>query len=154
MHAVKRYIELKIQSKIGVNATVLIGVVVTLLAAVVTFVFALVIVFIWLAGRYSLFSAALIMFGLFLAVAVAGAVVAFIAQRKAAISAEKALSRQSALSFVQPTPLKAAFQMANGIGWRRLVPIVGMGFLVAGVMRELSLRHQMTKDAEYLPPRH
>src|SRR5712672_2647106 len=65
MHAVKRYIELKIQSKIGVNATVLIGVVVTLLAAVVTFVFALVIVFIWLAGRYSLFSAALIMFGLF-----------------------------------------------------------------------------------------
>src|SRR3977135_3779230 len=117
MHAVKRYIELKIQSKIGVNATVLIGVVVTLLAAVVTFVFALVIVFIWLAGRYSLFLAALSIFGLFLAsaVSVAGAVVAFIAQRKAAISAEKALSRQSALSFVQPTPLKAAFQMANGI---------------------------------------
>ena len=53
MGAVKQFIELKIQSKIGVNATVIIGLIVALLAAVVTFVFALVILFIWIAGRYS-----------------------------------------------------------------------------------------------------
>jgi hypothetical protein len=58
------------------------------------------------------------------------------------------LARHSALSFVQPNHLKTALQVANGIGWRRLVPIVGVGFLAAGLVRELSLRHRLDRDAE------
>lgn len=143
MGAVKRFLELKIQSKIGINATVAIGLIVALLGSVVTFVFALVVAFIWLAGRYSPLTAALVIFGLFLVVAVGGAVVALIAHRNAAASAEKELARQSALSFFQPAHLKTAFQVANRIGWRRLVPIVGLGFLAAGLARELSPRHRM-----------
>jgi hypothetical protein len=149
MDAVKRFIELKIQSKIGINATVVLGLIVALLGSVVTFVFALVSAFLWLADRYSPLTAALIIFGLFLVVAVGGGVLALMAHRNAAASAEKALARQSALSFVQPSNLKTAFQVANGIGWRRLVPIVGVGFLAAGLARELSLRHRMNQDGEY-----
>jgi hypothetical protein len=143
MVAVKRFIELKIQSKIGINATVVIGLIVALFGTVVTFVFALVTAFIWLAGHYSPLTAALILFGLFLAVATGGAILALLAHRNAAASAQKALARQSALTLVQPTHLKTALQVANGIGWRRLIPIVGVGFLAAGFAREFSLRHRL-----------
>ena len=149
MGAIKKFIELKIRSKIGVNATVVIGLIFALLATLVAFVFALVSAFIWLADLYSPLTAALIVFGLFLAIAVVGAFVALSAHRAAAASAEKALARQSALSFVQPTHLKTALQVANGIGWRRIVPIVGVGFLAAGLARELTLRHRMNRDAAY-----
>ena len=103
--------------------------------------------FISLADRYSPMTAALIVFGLFLAIAVIGAIVAISAHRAAAASAEKALARQSTLSLVQPTHLKTALQVANGIGWRRVVPIVGVGFLAAGLARELSLRRGINRDA-------
>jgi hypothetical protein len=128
MAAIKKFIELKIQSKIGVNATVIIGLIVELLATLVAFVFALVTAFIWLADRYSPLTAALIVFGLFVAMAVAGAFVALSAHRAAAASAEKELAQHSALSFVQPTHLKTALQVANGIGWRRLVQSWGWNF--------------------------
>ena len=149
MGALKKFIELKIQSKIGINATVIIGLLVALLATVVAFVFALVTAFIWLADRYSPLTAALIVFGLFVAIAVIGAIVAISAHRAAVASAEKALARQSTLSLVQPTHLKTALQFANGIGWRRVVPIVGVGFLAAGFARELSLRRRINRDAAY-----
>jgi hypothetical protein len=90
MGAIKKFIELKIQSKIGINATVIIGLLVALLATVVEFVFALVTAFIWLADRYSPLTAALIVFGVFLAIAVLGAIVAISTHRAAAASAEKA----------------------------------------------------------------
>lgn len=105
--------------------------------------------FIWLADRYSPLTAALIVFGLFLAIAVIGAIVAISAHRAAAASAEKALARQRVLSLVQPTHLKTALQVANGIGWQQLVPIVGVGFLAAGLTRELSLRRRINRDAVY-----
>jgi hypothetical protein len=128
MGAVKQFIELKIQSKTGVNATVVIGLVVALFATVVAFVFAPAIAFIWLAGRYCLLTAALALLGLFLVVAVVAAFVALQTPRSTVATAEKALAGQSALSFIQPTHLKTALPIANGIGWRRLLPIVGVGF--------------------------
>ena len=146
MGALKQFIELKIQSKIGINATVVVGLIVAVLATGITFTFALVIAFIWLADRYSPLTAALIVFALFLVIAVVGVVVALTAHRNAAATAEKALARHTVISFVQPTHLKTALQVVNGIGWRRLVPIVGVGLLAAGLMRELSLRHQ-NRDA-------
>jgi hypothetical protein len=149
MGAIKKFIELKIQSKIGVNATVIIGLLVALLATVVAFVFALVTAFIWLADRYSSLTAGLIVFGLFTALAVIGAVVAISAHRAAAASAEKALAKQSTLALVQPTHLKTALQVASGIGWRRVVPVVGVGFLAAGLVRELSMRRRINRDAAY-----
>ena len=149
MGAIRKFIELKIQSKIGVNATVIVGLLVALLATVVAFVFALVTAFIWLADRYSPLTAGLIVFGLFAALAVIGVVVAISAHRAAAATAEKALAGQSTLSLVQPTHLKTALQVASGIGWRRVVPIIGMGFLAAGLVRELSMRRRITRDAAY-----
>jgi hypothetical protein len=149
MDALKQFIELKIQSKIGVNAAVVVGLIVAALATVITFTFALVTAFIWLAERYSPLTAALIVFALFLVIAVVGVVVALTAHRSAAATAEKALAAHTPISFVQPTHLKTALQVANRIGWRRLVPIVGVGFLAAGLVRELSLRHRMARDAEY-----
>jgi hypothetical protein len=110
---------------------------------------ALVTAFIWLADRYSPLTAGLIVFGPFAALAVIGVVVAISAHRAAAASAEKALAKQSTLALVQPTHLKTALQVASGIGWRRVVPVVGVGFLAAGLVRELSMRRRINRDAAY-----
>jgi uncharacterized membrane protein YqjE len=74
----QRFVELKLQSKIGINASVLIGLAVAILASVVAFVFALVIAFVWLANRYSPLTAGVIVFGVFVVVAVASAVFALV----------------------------------------------------------------------------
>jgi hypothetical protein len=52
------------------------------------------------------------------------------------------LAKQGTLSLVQPTHLKTALQLANGIGWRKLVPLIGVGLLTAGLVRELRVRHR------------
>jgi hypothetical protein len=143
---VKRYIELKVQSKIGIDAKVVIGLLIAALASIVAFVFALVIAYVWLADRYSPLIAAIFVFGTFVLVAIASATFALSAHRSASSSAEKALARQNALSFVQPAHLKSALQIVNGMGWQKIVPLLGLGLLTAGLMRELSSRHRRVSD--------
>ena len=140
MLGIKQYIELKIQSKTGLNSSVIIGLLVTLFASVVAVVFILVIGYIWLSDRYSPLAGALIIFGTFVVVAIGSALFTLAAHRNALSSAGQALAKQGTLSLVQPTHLKTALQIANGIGWRKIIPIVGVGLLTAGLAREWSQR--------------
>jgi hypothetical protein len=74
-----------------------------------------VILFIWLADRYSPLTAAVIVFGLFLMLAVVGAVAALVAHRNAAASAEKALTRQGALSLSSRLISKPPSNLPTGL---------------------------------------
>ena len=63
MSGIKDYLELKIQSKTGINAAVIGGALVTVLACSIAIVFALVFLFVWLADRYSPMAASLLLTG-------------------------------------------------------------------------------------------
>jgi hypothetical protein len=146
MLGIKQYIGLKIQSKMGLDSSVIIGMLVTLFASVVAVVFIIVTGYIWLSYRYSPLAGALIILGTFLLVAIGSALFTLAAHRHASSFAEQALAKQGTLSLVQPTHLKTALQIANGIGWRKIIPIVGVGLLTAGLVREWSQRGRGEKN--------
>jgi hypothetical protein len=136
MLGIKQYIGLKIQSKIGLDSSVIIGTLVTLFASVVAVIFIIVTGYIWLSDRYSPLAGALIILGTFVLVAIGSALFTLAAHRHASSFAEQALAKQGTLSLVQPTHLKTALQIAHGI----VIPIVGVGLLTAGLAREWSQR--------------
>jgi hypothetical protein len=140
MLGIKQYIGLKIQSKTGLNSSVIIAMFVTLFATMVAVVFIVVTGYIWLSDRYSPLAGALIIFVAFVVVTIGAAVFTLAGHRHASSFAEQALAKQGSLSPVQPTHLKTALQIANGTGWRKIIPIVGAGLLTAGLVRDWSQR--------------
>ena len=136
MPSIKEYLELKIQSKTGINSAVIGGAVVTILACSIAMVFALVFLFVWLAGRYSPMAAALFLTGAAIGLAIVSAVLTLGAHKRVVAVAEQGLLKTSALAVVQPAYLKTAIRVGNAVGWKKLIPIVGVGLIAAGVAKE------------------
>jgi len=147
MPSIKEYLELKIQSKTGINTAVIGGALVTILACSIALVFALVFLFVWLADRFSPMAAALLLTGAALVLAIVSAILTLGAHKRVVTEAEQGLLKNSALSAVQPVYLKTAFQVANAIGWKRLIPLVGVGLIAAGVAKEWNGRKGEGADA-------
>src|SRR5437879_5852851 len=135
MSAIKEYLELKIQSKTGINSAVIGGALVTVLACSIAIVFALVFLFVWLADRYSPMAAALVLTGAAICLAIVSAVLTFGAHKRVVTEAEQGLLKNGVTSMVQPAYVKTAVQVANAVGWKRLIPIVGVGIIAAGVAK-------------------
>jgi len=136
MPSIKEYLELKIQSKTGINSAVIGGAVVTILACSIAMVFALVFLFVWLADRYSPMAAALFLTGAAIGLAIVSAVLTLGAHKRVVAVAEQGLLKTSALAVVQPAYLKTAIRVGNAVGWKKLIPIVGVGLIAAGVAKE------------------
>ena len=119
MSSVVRYIELKLQSKTGVNAAVIIWGVVALLGTAATLVFLIFSAFIFLANRYDPLTAALLMTSFFLIVAAVAAACSLAAHRRVIAQAQLALqSRANAASWLDPKYLATGLQIGRAIGWR------------------------------------
>ena len=136
MPGIRDYLELKIQSKTGINSAVIGGAIVTILACSIAMVFALVFLFVWLADRYSPMAAALVLTGAAMCLAIVSAVLTLGAHKRVVAVAEQGLLKNSALSVVQPAYLKTAIQVGNAVGWKKLIPLVGVGLIAAGVAKE------------------
>jgi hypothetical protein len=131
------YIELKAKAKTGLNAAVIIWAVVAALGAAATIVFIIFSAFIWLANRYDPLTAALLLTAFFLVVAAIAAVCSLAAHRRVISEAQLALqSRANAAAWLDPKYLATGLQIGRAIGWRRIVPLVAVGVLTAGLARE------------------
>jgi len=146
MPGIKDYLELKIQSKTGINSAVIGGALVTILACSIAMVFALVFLFVWLADRYSPMAAALLLTGAAIGLAIVSAVLTLSAHKRVVAAAEQGLLKNSALSIVQPAYLKTAI-LGNAVGWKKLIPIVGVGLIAAGVAKEWNGKKGESADA-------
>src|SRR5262249_18425020 len=122
----------------GLSSGVLIWAIVGVVAGAVTFGLVVLAAFIWLADRYSPLTAALILAGFFLLITLIALVGCKLAQGRNVKEARVALAARSNSALLDPKYLMVGMQVMRAVGWRRLVPLVGVAMLAAGLTREWS----------------
>jgi len=98
--------------------------------------FILLIAFIWLAERYDPLTAAMALAGFFLLVTIIALVCCLWSRRRTIESAELALAARTNATWLNPKVLGSAVQVTRAVGWRKLVPLLAVGILAAGVGME------------------
>src|SRR5215210_2457954 len=117
-----RYLQLTAKARTGLSTGVVVCGVVALSAAAVAFFFAALALFIWLAERYSPLTAALVLAGFFLLLAILAGIGSLIAHRRTIADANLALQARSASPWLDPKMLPIGLQVVRSIGLRRIVP--------------------------------
>jgi hypothetical protein len=141
MERLRRYLELQAQAKSGLSSAFVAGGLLGVVSAAITFVFVLVAAFVWLSDRYDPLIAGLALGALFLLITIAALACCLWLRRRTIERAEIALAaRRTATTWIDPKLLGPALQMSRAIGLRRMVPLLALGFLAAGVAMELSRR--------------
>jgi hypothetical protein len=131
-----RYLRLTAEAKTGLSTQILIWSAVAALCAVFTFFFVILAAFIWLAERYSALTAALILAGLFLLLAIGAAIVCILTRQRTIERAQLALATRSNAPWMDPRILGIGLQIGRSIGWKRIVPLAAVGVLAAGFAKE------------------
>jgi hypothetical protein len=148
MSGVLRYLELQAKAKTGLSSGVAVWAGVAVVGAAVTFGFVLLAAFIWLAERYSPLTAALILGAFFLLLTIIALIACKIAQGRNVQEAKVALAaRSNAASWLDPRYLGVGMQLMRSIGWRRIVPLIAVGVLAAGLAKEWGGRDQPAEEA-------
>jgi len=131
-----RYLELQAKVKTGLSSGVALWAIIAAVAGVVTFGFILLTAFIWLAERYSPLTAALILTGFFLLVTIIALIACLMARGSTVRRARVQLAARSNTPWLDPRYFSVGLQAARAIGWRRIVPLVAVGVIAAGLARE------------------
>ena len=98
--------------------------------------FVLLIAFIWLAERYGALTAAMVLAGLFLLATIIAAISCLWSRRQTIEQAELALAARGNALWLDPKVLGGAIQVSGAVGWRKLVPLLAVGMLAAGIGME------------------
>lgn len=130
------YLELQAKVRTGLSSSVVAWAGVAALCGAVTFGFIVFAAFIWLAERYSPLTAALILCAFFLIVTIIALITCVIAHRRTVERAKLALAVRSNAPWFDPKYLAVGLQVVRAIGWRRIVPLVAVGVLAAGLAKE------------------
>jgi hypothetical protein len=130
-----RMFALAIKAKTGTSQTAVLLVVVAAIGSAVAFVFACLIAYILLEQRYGRIEAAVALALAFFAVAVVAIIAAVFERRRAVRRAKAELAARTSALLSDPRLLTAGFQVARSIGWRKVVPLVVVGLLAAGLTR-------------------
>jgi hypothetical protein len=130
----RRYLELQAQAKTGLSSGLFVWALLAVVFGVLTVGFVLLIAFIWLAERYSPLTAAIVLAGLFLFATIIAAISCLRSRRRTIEQAELA-ARRNAI-WLDPKVLGGAIQASRAVGWRKLVPLLAVGMLAAGVGME------------------
>jgi hypothetical protein len=133
----RRYLELRLKAQTGLSSGVVIWALVALVGGTVTFIFLLVSAFIWLADRYDALIAALVLTGLFLLIAIIAMLVSLRTHRRIIERAELALAAQKSAIALDPTLLGLMMQVGRGIGWRKVMALVPVVIIAAGIGMQL-----------------
>jgi hypothetical protein len=133
-----RYLVLKAQVRAGVSADIAVWAAVAALAAVAGVVFLLTAAFIWLAERYGGVTAALVLGGFFILVALAAAIACVLIRRSNMERArlELAARNSGAAGWMDPKLLTMGLQVGKAIGWRKLASLGAVALLAAILARE------------------
>jgi thiol:disulfide interchange protein len=115
---------------------------------VLTAGFVLLFAFIWLAERYSPLTAAIALAGLFLLATIIAAICCLWSRRRTIEQAELALAARRPAIWLDPKVLGGAIQASRAVGWRKLVPLLAVGMLAAGVGMEWYGRERPAVESE------
>src|SRR5258708_3536620 len=132
----RRYLELQAQAKTGLSLGLFVWGLLAVVFGVLTAGFVLLIAFIWLAERYSPLTAAIVLAGLFLFATIIAAISCLWSRRRTIEQAELALAARRNAIWLDPKVLGGAIQASRAVGWRKLVPLLAVGMLAAGVGME------------------
>jgi hypothetical protein len=137
--------QLKFRMKTGFSGGIIVAAALAAVAAVMTFIFLCVAGYVWLARYFADdVIAALIMAGLFFAMAII-ALLSFVLIRRGNIESARselvlAAAARKQNSLFDPAMLLTGVQVMKAIGFKRLVPIAGAALLAAGIGREIAAR--------------
>jgi len=138
----RKYLELQLQAKSGLNSALVVGALIGLLSAAVTFVFLLVAAFVWLARRFDPLVAGLVLGGIFLLITIFAVGYALWSQRRTAQRARLALASRRSASWLDPKLLAGALEVSRTIGFRKMIPLLAIGVLAAGAAMQLGGRER------------
>jgi FtsH-binding integral membrane protein len=129
----RRYLELKVEAKTGLSSGLVVGALLAIVFGTLTFGFILVTVFVWLASRFEPLIAALALSGFFLVCAIVALVCCLVLRRRTIERAELALAARRRAALLDPKLLAGAIQVSRAFGWRKVVPVIAVGILAAGI---------------------
>jgi len=124
---------LSVKAKTGLSASLFISVGIAAIAAVMVFVFLCVSGYVWLSLNFGPVFGALGMAGFFLLVALAGILASTLLRQRTRQRAlvERAERAPQGVVFADPRMLSLVAQAARSLGWRRIAPVMLLGFLAA-----------------------
>ena len=144
----RRYLELQAQAKTGLSSNLFVWALLAVVFGGLTAGFVLLIAFIWLAERYGPLTAAIALAGLFLLGTIIAALCCLWSRRRTIEQAELALTARRPAIWLDPKVLGGAIQAGRAVGWRKLVPLLAVGMLAAGVGMEWFGRERPAIESE------
>ncbi len=144
----RRYLELQAQAKTGLSSGLFVWALLAVVFGVLTAGFVLLIVFIWLAERYGPLTAAIALASLFLLATIIAAICCLWSRGRTIEQAELALAARRPAIWLDPKVLGGAIQASRAVGWRKLVPLLAIGMLAAGVGMEWFGRERPVIESE------
>ncbi len=142
-----RYFALNAQVRTGLSAAVLTWAIVAAAGAAGAVVFLLVALFVWLAQLYGALIAAVALGCAFVLIALIALAVCLMTRRRNMERAQLELAARSS-NWFDPKLVTVGVQIAQQIGWRRLVSLAGVALLAAGLAREWSDRDTSAADED------
>src|SRR5215467_10118034 len=142
----RKYLELRARAKTGLSSGLFVWALLAVVFGIVTAGFVLLNAFIWLAQRYDPLTAATALAGLFLLATIIAAVCCLWSRRRTMEQAELALAARR--TWLDPKVLGSAIQVSRAVGWRKLVPLLAVGLLAAGVGMEWFGRERPATKSE------
>jgi len=133
-----RLIALNAQRRFGLSAGTAICAAFAAIASALALFFLLLAAFIWLSARYGGVTAGLGLGLLFLALALIATLASVLSRRRTIERARLQLEarRSASAGLLDPKLMAMGYQIAQSIGWRRLVTLGAVAVLAAGVARE------------------
>jgi hypothetical protein len=144
-----RDLTLSIQARSGVTPALFVWLAIVALALLMAFAFLCVAGYVWASAQLGAVFAGLAMAGVFLLIALIGAIVFAVSRSRAQQRAimERASRAQASPSWLlDPKVLGIAMQAGRTIGWERVIPVALLAFLAAQWL--LRDRHQSEPEDE------
>jgi len=139
-----RAIILTIQARSGASPAMFVWDAVIAVASLTAFIFLCLALYLWLSLQLGAIIASLVTAGIFVAIAVVGAIICGLVRRRVRRRAivERAALSNSPPSLLDPKLFATALQAGRALGWQRIVPIVLLGFMATQWTRE----HRENRD--------
>jgi hypothetical protein len=136
--SIGHHVMLTARAKTGADGSMFVWIGVAAIASGAALVFLSIAAFAWIANRYGAAAAGLALGGFYLLVSVIAVIACAAARRRTVMRAraELAASRASSSSWFDPRLLAVGVQVAQAIGWKRIIPLAAIGLLAAGMVRE------------------
>ena len=146
----RRYLELKVQAKTGLSSGIFVWAGLAVVCAIVAFVFILVTAFVWLSARYQPLIAALAYWRVSSCSVRFAALVCCLWSCAAGRLNMQSWPWQCAETRLCSNPrlLAGAIQVSRAFGWRKVIPVIAVGVLAAGIGMQWFGRDKVNAESD------